>query len=306
MFCSLGKDCQVQRPNKFDNAEISTLAAVRAILASAAFCGLCCAYAQPPNTPAFESASIELAPQSAVGRLDGGPGTNSPTQLTGSSIPLRPLLLIAYGLKDNQLVGPRSIDRDRYNIVAIIPPNSTKEQVSRMLQGLLAKRLRLAVHWKKTRLRIYELRVSDGGPKFDQSDKPSDGALAIRPNQPELPPGARWGVTLQPTNQEGGFLFSARLAPIRALLGLLENETGRAVVDKTGLNGRYNFSLFYERTQNSSGPQSPHNNRSAPTGDGLPALTAALEQQLGLELESKEDLVKVLVVDHVDRKPTGK
>ncbi len=110
------------------------------------------AYGQPATTAKFEAASIKPAAPSGIRNyvMRGGPGTDSPGQLTCFSITLKMLILRAWDLRDYQLVGPSSLDSDKYDIVAKIPSGSTKDQVNLMVQDLLADRFGLVFH-KETR-----------------------------------------------------------------------------------------------------------------------------------------------------------
>jgi uncharacterized protein (TIGR03435 family) len=76
----------------------------------------------------------------------------------------------------------------------------------------------------------------------------------------------------------------------------LTDSAGRPVLDKTGLEGRYGFFLFYTMLSAQSAD--------ATAGSGPPDFFAAVEQQLGLRLESKKESIGILVVDGADRVPT--
>jgi uncharacterized protein (TIGR03435 family) len=271
------------------------------------------AQAAPTNLPDF------------IYGLTGGPGTNNPGQISCRNTPLRSLLLRAYDLKTYQLSGPPAIDRDRYDIVAKIPPGSTKGQVDLMLQSLLVERFGLAVHRETRELPIYELVVAKGGSKLKAPEKPAAGqtgpAQPERPadgrpprvkmthdrdGNPELPPGAPNMIFF---NLNGVAHVSARMQTVAALLQHLEGETGRGVVDKTGLTGTYDFNLFYapdpSRMVSIGPPPVPEPPSLADAGsDPAPTLLEAFERQLGLRLEPSKGPVEVLVVDRVNRAPT--
>jgi uncharacterized protein (TIGR03435 family) len=100
---------------------------------------------------------------------------------------------------------------------------------------------------------------------------------------------------------EGISYWTGRGIAIADLCSFLARDLERPVVDKTDLTGKYDFNLRYSRF--GLKPSSP---RTAPTTDpaGGPTLTKAVQDQLGLKLESKKDGVDILVVDHVDKTPT--
>ena len=299
-----------------------TLRTIANLLASAVIAA-CAQTAAPP--PSFEVASIKGIPPSSPAYLYFGTTCkNDPAQLTCQSITLRFLILRAYGLRSYQLASPVPIDRDKYDIVAKIPPSSAKEQIDLMLQNLLVERFGLAVHWETRDLPIYELVVTKGGPKLKDPEKPqADLALPGRAANgrapamvgsdglPVLPPGIP-GMRSFP--MAPSVRISARMQPVAALLGRLEGEIGRPVIDKTGLSGIYDFSLFYTpdstrvifgrrpgETEPSTGQSDPLD---AANESGPPDLLAAFRSQLGLELKPGKSPFKVLVVDKVNRMPT--
>jgi hypothetical protein len=136
-----------------------------AVLASCALFGQT---APPP--PAFEVASVKpAAPEERAG-ISGGPGTSDPGLFRCSSVTLRTLLLRAYGWEPFQLLGPSSLDADRYSIVATVPPGATKNQFNQMLQGLLVGRFGLAFHHEMKNMAYYELVVAKSGLKMKEAE----------------------------------------------------------------------------------------------------------------------------------------
>jgi uncharacterized protein (TIGR03435 family) len=287
-------------------------------------------YGQPSVAPAFEVASIKPAAPSNIRFyvVRGGPGTTDPGQLTCLSITLKPLLLRAWGIRDYQLVGPSSIDGDKFDIVAKIPPGSTREQVNLMIQNLLVERFGLAFHKETRDLPIYEMTVAKGGLKLKEAEKPPEGVAASpapdRPagggralpfkmssgkdGLPELPPGARSIIPGIPV--DGGMRTQGRMVAVADLLMVLSSELGRPVVEKSGVTGLWDFTLFYlpEGARAAMGAVGTAEPPPGQAVDSLsnrpPSLFAALEEQLGLKLESKKGPVEVLVVDRVNRTPT--
>jgi uncharacterized protein (TIGR03435 family) len=290
------------------------------------------AQAQIAPLPSFEVASVKpTAPSDvprsrsgvAYSRMTGGPGTNSPGQFTAAYVPLRALIVRAYGLRDYQLFGPPSITGERYDIAAKIPPGAAKEQVNLMLQDLLVRRFGLVVHWEKRDLPVYELVVAKGGLKMKEAEKPPAGALAPAPPDlsakvsldkdgfPVLPPGVpRMDYESGPN---GSARLSARMSTVADLAGIVGGEVDRPIIDKTGLAGTYDFNLLFvpERTRvASAGPagatDAPPGQAALPdaASDAGPSIFVALERQLGLKLEPEKRPFSVLVVDKVNRTPT--
>jgi len=95
-----------------------------------------------------------------------------------------------------------------------------------------------------------------------------------------------------PLFQGGKARWFAPQATTEKLATMLERQLQRKVVDATGLKGKYDFKLWWSPVADSD------------DSDGGPTLFGALQNQLGLKLESKKALVEVLVVDHAERFPT--
>ena len=84
--------------------------------------------------------------------------------MTYSGLTLKNLLTVAYGVKNYQISGPGWLDTERYDIMAKMPPDTTKEQFALMLQSLIAERFKLTLHRETKDLPLYELAVAKGGP----------------------------------------------------------------------------------------------------------------------------------------------
>jgi uncharacterized protein (TIGR03435 family) len=265
--------------------------------------------------PEFEVASVKPAapgqrplPGDCTGTLVGG-------QFHCASVTLKPLLLLAFGLKSYQFEGPGWLDSERYSIVAKAPSGAGSEQLNAMLQNLLASRFGMVVHWESREMAIYELVVAKGGLKMKEAEKAPAGAEAQpepaangRPpapqmthnkdGLPEFPPGVPgMFATAGGTPPDRFAWVTARMQTIGSLLNMLQFQIGRPVVDKTGLTGIYDFNLRYE----GGSAASPSADAAS---DPEPTLFEAFEKQLGLRFEAKKGPVEVLVVDKVNRTPT--
>jgi uncharacterized protein (TIGR03435 family) len=264
-------------------------------------------YAQSPDHPStFEVVSIKLVQNgsSPVPRIMGGPGTRSPGQFTCSGVTLRQLVLRAYNLEEYQVVAPGGIDRNRFDVVAKVPPGTTKDGVGSMIQDLLARRFGLIAHWESREMAIYETAVAKGGLKLKESRPPANDGPGEAPEDPgdepvqkikrsmdksglpELMPGVK-GLVAMPAN--GHMRISARMQPIANLFSMLNYQIDRPVVDKIGLTGTYDFNLDYSPSLSS---------------DAAPPLFIALERQLGLKLVPKKAPVQVFVIDKLSDLPT--
>lgn len=267
----------------------------------------------PPTTRLeFEVATVKLAAPPALtappgggprpGQQGGGPGTADPERVRYRSMTLQTLLVNAYGLPVSQITGPAWIESERYDIVAKVPPGTTKEQVNVMLQSLVTDRFALRIHRETRELPVYELVAGKGASKMkahvEDPGAPGTaaGELKLDTNgRPMPPPGEMIGILLPP----GRWSFAATKQKIggtsSSLVNLLARELGRPVIDKTGLTGEYDWSLEFRDTR----PV-----RQSPGDPDAPEISVAVEEQLGLKLESRKGPVELLVVDSGNRTPS--
>jgi uncharacterized protein (TIGR03435 family) len=276
--------------------------------------------------PSFEVASVKpVKAGTRIGPLRGGPGTNSPGQLSGAAT-LKALLMRAYDLKDYQVAGPAWMDSERYEIAAKIPAGADKAQVSLMLQSLVAERFRLAAHRETRELPLYELLVAKNGPKFTESAAGAlgveDGAAA-KPAAPKLIKGADGlpdilpGSTVPRTYQivlagSDGILYKlwGRRESMQQFADRLSAQLNRAVVDRTDLKGQYDFTFAWA-IESSGGviprtgppPDQTESVNSPVLSDPGLSLFAAVQTQLGLKLEPKKGPVEMLIIDSAEKTP---
>ncbi len=226
----------------------------------------------------FEVASVKpSAPDSPDGfiRYLRGGGL----RITGAT--LQGLISIAYDLRPFQIPGgPKWIDTDRFDIDARL---STSDAASRELtredpwkaaeglRSLLADRFLLTFHQETREQSLFALVVAKRGPKLQES---TESTSFIR--------------------RTGRGSIKGQAVVLRLLVLNLENELGQPVIDKTGLTGKYTFELKWD----GSLPSAAQSSVDAPDGSSI---FTALEEQLGLRLESQKGPVKVLVVDGAER-----
>ncbi len=273
-------------------------AAIASLLLSA-----CHAFGQPAAPrPEFEVASIKLN-KSGDGRAMIMPGRGG--RFTTTNVPLQLLITLAYDVKDFQISGaPAWLMSERYDVEAkaeggVDPPFDT---VRAMVQTLLEDRLQFKYHRESKEMPVYALMVAKSG-KLHQSE----GECGPRPDG--LPPPPEPGKV--PTPPCGGFfMFPGRLngqkVPITQLVDVLSRFTGRIVVDKTNLTGKYDINLEYTPDQGQIlGPPpggGPNGLLSLPPIDpNGPSLFTALQEQFGLKLESQKGPVEMIVIDHIER-----
>ena len=144
-----------------------------------------------------------------------------------------------------------------------------------MLRGLLAERFKLALHRETRTLPVYALVVAKGGHRM----KPSESSGASTVEDPK-----RGAITHGVSMEElAGDLSDSR-------------DFNAAVIDKTGLNGRFDFEINIKKYV-------PVYRPGDPPPDVFAILQEALEKELGLKLESRKATVEVLVIDHVEKAP---
>jgi len=241
------------------------------------------------NQPKFEVASVKRTDQ-CVFDNSVDPGT---VVLKGD--PLKPILMEAFKVSKDQIVGPSWLDEDCFEIFAKAPEGAAKDQIPAMLQALLVERFKLAAHKEDRPRSVYAMIVDKNGPKFKESDSSSSF------------PGARAG---QVRFQYGGGGIKGSMT-LAALARYLSGRGYGPVQDFTGLKGTYDIDLSWapDRAFEPSGGSAAADGAAHPNA-GLPNAPAAdlfgaIRESLGLRLELRKEPVEVLVIDHIERMPTG-
>src|SRR3984957_7657910 len=244
--------------------------------------------------PAFEVASIKP-------NKSGEPNVSlmfTPNGFDATNAPVREVIQLAYQVQEYQVSGgPSWINSDRYDIEAKVDSSAAEQlrqldmdQHRLMLRPLLEDRFHLKVHQETKELPVYALLVGKNGPKLHEA-KPND----TYPDGIKDPDGvARSGlIRMGP----GG--LTAQGLPMAHIVRLLSQQLGRTVLDKTGLTGNYYLNLKWTPD---TGPASMMGPDSKPTPDTSgPSIFTAIQEQLGLKLESRKGPVEVLVIDSAER-----
>ena len=230
------------------------------------------------NGLAFDVASVKV-------HQGGGGSTRriEPDGITYRNITLGEFIQLAYGVKHHEIAAPDWIvdyaSSNRYDVVAKTASPVSKEMIHEMLEPLLAERFHLTLHRETRELAVYALVVDKKGPKF----KPGDGGpLQIEPDG------------------SGGVSYHNYSMPALALALSLMRAVGRPVLDRTGLDGVYDLT---EKFRDIPVGQTLDEVRRAAVENDEP-LFAALQDQLGLKLESQKAPIEVLVIDHAEKVPT--
>ena len=206
------------------------------------------------------------------------------------------------GMGDRIVGMPDWMTSERYDIVARIgdadaeawkDPARQKVMLRAMLQTLLADRCKLAVHREMKDRPVFAIVVGRNGPKLKPAETSDLDTLHTKyPSAMTVPGGG--GILGQGSNG-GRHLYGATIGTLSLVLSY---PAGRPVVDKTGLTGRYDIELHW--TMDAPTGASETNAPPAPPGDA-PSIFTAVQEQLGLKLESTKGPVEVLVIDHVER-----
>jgi uncharacterized protein (TIGR03435 family) len=232
----------------------------------------------PETNLVFEVASVRP-------HVSGSPGSTGRTgiqedagQIQIENLSLRTLIAISFDLKGRgQLVGPRWLSGVTFDIVARPPAGYKREQLQYLLRNLLTDRFKLSVHHETRPISAFVLVVAKGGPKLHEST----GPRTYHTGRQGLIEGNQWSMT--------------ELAD--ALARLLEDP----VANQTGLRALYDLKLEWTPDAALESPDGANTEAAAELG---PSLFTALQEQLGLRLESRKLAADVVVVDHVERAPT--
>ena len=184
-------------------------------------------------------------------------------RLTIEAAELRQIVGLAYAVQRVRVLGgPGWADSDQFDIVAKAESaDATRDEIRSMLQTLLAERFKLMVHRETKEVPAYSLVLAKSGSKLKAAapDRKSGMADTVGPNGERLT------------------VFEA--SPLKLLVNMLANTLGSPVVDKTGLDGLYDYTFEWP--------------------DAGSSLFASVDQ-LGLKLEAKREPVDVLVMDRVE------
>ena len=213
-----------------------------------------------------------------------------------AEITLNQLIQLAYNVKDFQVVeGPSWANTDRYEFIAKADDNATFEQMQPMLRSLLGDRFKLTFHRETKELPIYELAVAAGGLKIMAAKEGS--CVMMDPNNPPLPfdPNDPSSIYCKDDLQilQGRMGIRADRIAMPRLIDIVSDDVHRIVIDKTGYAETFNLRLEFA-------PNVPVPSEGRRLASG-PSISTALQEQLGLQLQSVKGPVEMLVIDHLER-----
>ena len=273
-------------------------------LLAACLTGAVAIVAAQERPTAFEVATVKANKSGDTnGMLRNLPGG----RMTATNMMLRPMITFAYQIAGFQLVGgPGWTATDRFDIVAKLEGDPAPVgpgvigPMQLALQTLLADRFKLKVHRETREMDIYALVMArpGGGPGPNLKPTTQDCAaiaLAARRGAAPAPPApggaVQCGIAIGPGRIRFGGL------PASQIVAALAGQSGRIGVDRTGLTGSWDFELNFaiEGRGGPGGPDTPAADQNAPN------FFTAVQEQLGLKLESTKGPVEVLVIDSIEK-----
>jgi uncharacterized protein (TIGR03435 family) len=225
--------------------------------------------AQAPPKFEFEVASVRPKPLEGTVYHPGISIAGTRVTLSG---PVQSLVMTAFGMRQYQIVGAPAWN-NLYEITAKAPGESapSREQARQMVRTLLVDRFQLKFHRQTKELPVYQLTVARGGPKLKESAPDAQFGMNTRGSEVTFS-GASMATLV---NQ---FLFYP-----------LSDSVDRPVLDKTGLTGKYDFTLRWAPLETPA------------DATDAPSIFTAMQEQLGLRLESGKGPIEILVIDHVEK-----
>jgi uncharacterized protein (TIGR03435 family) len=182
----------------------------------------------------------------------------------------------AYDVTDYQISGlPRwaqGLGCDHFDVEATSEKVPTVAQLQQMMQGLLADRFALQLHWEPRQLPVYALVIAKTGHKVRKlrADEQVPTFATLPPPSPTV------------------------VGSISGLVRLISDKVDRRVINETGLTGNYEYpSLDWEQFRRDL--------RGPADDNGATSIFAALQQDLGLKLEPRKDRVEMLCIDHAEK-----
>jgi bla regulator protein blaR1 len=239
---------------------------------------------QTSATRTFDVASVKVNRSGETAWRLGPPnqGTESIYNLE-----LRKIVASSFRIQDKMVFGPDWMDNIRYDIQAKGSPTANSPEVWEMMRSLLAERFQLKYHIETREIPAYVLVVGRGGHKLVKGE---DGECAEA---------IKAGKATCDAIQFLPFGMGIRNMPLAALAaGLARSLQDRPVVDRTGLNGRYDARVMWRPDG-----VTPEQLASVPKDLQPPEVNMfeAFEQQAGLKLEARREPVEVLVIDHIQQ-----
>jgi len=297
-------------PNQFVNVRMEKSVAVQAAQAQSIPTNA----AAPP--PVFEVASIK---PDHSGTNIVPTGKSDPSRFVANST-VKMLIDFAFNLRDFQVSGgPSWIGTERFSIDAKVedsiaerlqnlPRAEQIEQMRLMVQSLLADRFKLSMSRQTKDLPTFALTIAKGGPKLIESIAPPStfqGNSPLPTGRDSGPPTPPPGAVIMGMGLGGQVTLTGKSAPLASLVNMLSQQFNRPILDQTGLKSTYDFVLHWTSETGLGGrPPLPVAMGSADVAASETSGTSiftAIQDQLGLKLESTKGPLDTIVIDHVEK-----
>jgi uncharacterized protein (TIGR03435 family) len=244
----------------------------------------CLAPAQPSAPPPeFEVASIK--PNNSPGsRVWLTPPVGE--TFTANNVTPRMLISLAWGVANFEFAGgPAWLNSERYDVIAKTPGAAgDTERFLSMLRTLLEDRFQLQSHRETRELPGYALKVSKAGLKLTNAHPEGCATWALKKASPSTQLDGCEGMMVTPS------LIANKRISMAWFTGVISNMLDRPVIDQTGYTGSFEVHLEFAPL-----------NGDGSTDSTKPSLFTALQEQLGLKLESQKGPAEVLVIDHAGK-----
>jgi uncharacterized protein (TIGR03435 family) len=243
------------------------------------------------NRLTFEVASIKRNP------ADGGRRSVSDSggRFVMINYAIGMLIRSAYPDAVDYVGGPDWVGTEPYDVTAVASASTPSADIPALLRALLADRFSFKAHYEMREQPTYDLVLARGGAQLPAGlkrvDVDCDARRAARDRGETVPPLARLSNGMMPCTDGGRYSDAATIraggTSMTRFAEILGGQAGRPVFDRTGLRDYYEFEVTFH--------PNPQPNTDTPT------LFTALQEQLGLKLESSRRPVRVLVIDHIER-----
>jgi len=223
----------------------------------------------------FEVASVRVSDRTGGQRhmeMLTSPVKVAPGSLTMRAISFRAVVAWANDVKEFQVNGPSWIDEARYDIVAKAGGRASIDELRPMLRTLLTERCKLVAHRLTKELSAWVVTVAKNGPKFKISEDEAEGSI-----EPDL---AKMQVAIKRT-------------PVSQLTELLGRILRAPVIDQTGLTGKYDITVSFEKYIGDKTTQI----------DAISTILTAIQEELGLKLDNRKMSVDLVTIDSAERTP---
>lgn len=234
---------------------------------------------------------------------------------------LRTMIARAYDIRDYQIEGaPPWLGEEYFSVEGRADGDATAAEFNQMLKAVLVDRFGLRAHTSTRQGQVHNLVLARADRRLGPGLKPTSpeclAEIEARKQKPETPPPAprptrfvdqppdmslRCGILMTMSSSSGASTMSVSGQPLSTLVNSLIADLGSLVVDRTGLEGMFDYVVEYESQRTAvllggRGGLDPDSTESP-----KPPLRTAIERQLGLKLESAEGQVSILVIDAVER-----